>query len=146
MSSVRASITIGRPIESVFAVLTDVDMTGRWFPWNVEEHWTSRPPHGVGSTRLAIIRMFGRRTENEAEVVEYKPPKRAVMRGTSPNAPFTATLDFIRKSTSTRVDVTIDFHFRGPMRIIGLPFVALYGRAWKQGLANLKQLMETGAL
>jgi uncharacterized protein YndB with AHSA1/START domain len=146
VSSVRASITIGRPIESVFAVLTDVEMTSRWFPWKVEEHWTSRPPHGVGSTRRAIIRMFGRRTENEAEVVEYKPPKRAVMRGTSPNAPFTATLDFVRKSTSTRVDVTIDLDFRGPARIVGPIFATLYRRAWKRGLANLKQLMETGAL
>jgi uncharacterized protein YndB with AHSA1/START domain len=146
VSSVRASITIGRPIESVFAVLTDVEMTSRWFPWKVEEHWTSRPPHGVGSTRRAIIRMFGRRTENEAEVVEYKPPKRAVMRGTSPNAPFTATLDFARKSTSTRVDVTIDLDFRGPARIVGPIFATLYRRAWKRGLANLKQLMETGAL
>jgi uncharacterized protein YndB with AHSA1/START domain len=146
LATVKSSIIIRRSIENVFAVLTDVELTSRWFPWNVEEHWTSPPPHGVGSTRVAITRMLGRRTENEAEVIEYKPPKRAVIRGTTPNAPFTATLDFARKGTSTRVDVSIDFAFRGAMRVVGLPFVALYGRAWKRGMANLKQLMETGAL
>jgi len=146
MSSVRASVTIGRPIESVYAVLTDVELTSRWFPWKVDERWTSPPPHGVGSTRRAVVRMLGGRTENDAVVTEYKPPHRAVMRGTSPNAPFTATLVFARKGTSTRVETTIDFAFRGPMRIVGPPFAALYGRAWRRGLANLKQLMETGGL
>jgi uncharacterized protein YndB with AHSA1/START domain len=146
VSIVRASVTIRRPIESVFAVLTDVELTSRWFPWNVEEHWTSPPPHGVGSTRRAVVRMLGRRIENEAEVTEYRPPHRAVMRGTSPNAPFTATLVFARRGTSTRVEVTIDFALRGSARLFGPPFAAIYGRAWTRGLANLKQLMETGAL
>lgn len=146
MSSVRASVTIGRPIETVFAVLTDVELSSRWFPWNIEEHWTSPPPHGVGSTRRAVVKMLGIRTENDAEVIEYKPPHRAVMRGTSPRASFTATLTFARKGTSTRVEVHLELPFRGPMRLVGPLFAALYRRAWRRGLANLKQLMETGAL
>ena len=53
MSKVTNRITIVRPIDDVFAVLTDVEKTGRWFPGDVEERWTSSPPHGVGSTRHA---------------------------------------------------------------------------------------------
>ena len=94
MSKVTNRITIKRPIGDVFAVLTDVENAGTWFPGDVEEHWTSPPPHGVGSTRHAVVVMWGRRTENDAVTTEYRPPYRAAMRGTSPNAPFEATLDF----------------------------------------------------
>jgi len=74
MSSVTSRITIGRPIEDVFAILTDVEKTGLWYPVDVEEHWTSPPPLGVGSTRHAVVRMGGRRSENDAVVTEYDPP------------------------------------------------------------------------
>ena len=55
MAHVAAATTIARPIDDVFAVLTDVEQTGRWFPGDVTERWTSPPPHGVGSTRHAVV-------------------------------------------------------------------------------------------
>ena len=145
MPQVRATTTIVRPIEAVYAVLTDVEQTGRWFPGNVEEHWTSPPPHGVGSTRRAVVTMLGR-TENDAVVTVYEPPHRAGMRGTSPNAPFDALLTFAETGTGTRVDVAIDLSARGPMRLVIPLFAGWYGRQWEQGLANLKRMMESGEL
>ena len=44
---ITSSIVIVRPIEDAFAVLTNVENTGKWFPGNVKEWWTSPPPHGV---------------------------------------------------------------------------------------------------
>jgi uncharacterized protein YndB with AHSA1/START domain len=129
-----------------FAVLTDVEQTRQWFPGNVEEHWTSPAPHGVGSTRHAVVTMFGRRTENDAVVTEYKPPHRAVMKGTSPNAPFVVELTFARDGDGTDVEVISDIRIRGAARIFGPIVTAIYGRAWARGLANLKRLMESGAL
>ncbi len=146
MASVTNTITIRRPIEDVFAVLTNVENTGKWFPGNVEEHWTSPPPHGVGSTRHAVVTMFGRRTENDAVATEYQPPHRAAMQGTSPNAPILVTLDFAPDGDGTRVDVTSEITLRGAMRVVGPLVAALYGRAWARGLVKLKQLMESGAL
>jgi uncharacterized protein YndB with AHSA1/START domain len=146
MSSVSNSITIRRPIEDVFAVLTNVENTGKWFPWNVEEHWTSSPPHGVGSTRRAVTTMLGRRTENDAVVTEYQRPHRAVIKGTSPNAPFVGTLTFAPEGDGTRVEVTTELEFRGATRVVGPLFAAMYGRAWARGLATLKEMMESGAL
>jgi uncharacterized protein YndB with AHSA1/START domain len=146
VSSVTKSVTIGRPIEDVFAVLTDVEKAGTWFPGNVEEHWTSPPPHGIGSTRRAVTIMFGRRTENDAIVTEYEPPYRAAMRGTTPNAPFVATLVFAPVGDGTRVDVTAEFYLRGWTRVFGPLWITLYGVAWARGLKNLKRLMESGEL
>ncbi len=146
MSGITNRIAIRRPIEDVFAVLTDVERTGTWFPGDVEEHWTSPPPHGVGSTRHAVVRLWGRRSENDAVVSEYDPPYRAVMAGTSPNAPFVATLAFRREGEATLVEVTTELVLRGPSRIAGPFFAAWYGRAWARGLETLKRLMESGGL
>jgi uncharacterized protein YndB with AHSA1/START domain len=146
LSSVTSRITIDRPIEDVFAVLTDVENTGLWFPGDVEEHWTSPPPHGVGSTRRAIVRMGPRPTENEAVVTEYDPPHRAAMRGTTPNAPFDTTLTFEQAGAATDVTVTTGFRFHGWMRLIGPMFTVWYRRAWDRGLRRLKEMLETGEL
>jgi uncharacterized protein YndB with AHSA1/START domain len=144
--TVTNRIAISRPIEDVFAVLTDVENTGKWFPGDVEEHWTSPPPHGVGSTRHAVVTVLGRRTENDAVVTEYQPPHRATMQGTSKNAPFLVTLRFTPDGRGTRVEVTSELTLRGAIRMLGPLLTALYGRSWARGLANLKRLMESGAL
>jgi uncharacterized protein YndB with AHSA1/START domain len=144
--TVRNGIWINRSIGDVFAVLTDVEKTGTWFPGNVEEHWTSPPPHGVGSTRHAVVTVFGRRTENDAVATEYEPPRLATMQGTSTNAPFLVRLRFAPERGGTRVDVTSEISLRGAARLLGPFVVAVYGRSWSRGLANLKQLLESRAL
>jgi uncharacterized protein YndB with AHSA1/START domain len=146
MSTARNAIKIRRPVEDVFAILTDVEQTGTWFPGNVEEHWTSPPPHGIGSTRHAVVTMFGRRSENDAVTTEYDPPHRAAMRGTTPNAPFDATLTFAPDGDGTRVEVVTEFRLAGWTRLFGPLVAAMYGRAWARGLKKLKRMMESGEL
>jgi uncharacterized protein YndB with AHSA1/START domain len=146
MSSATNHITIARPIDDVFAVLTDVEKTGLWFPGDVKEHWTSPPPYGVGSTRRAVVRMGRRQSENEAVVTEYDPPNRAAMQGVGPDAPFVATLSFARAGDGTQVTVTTQFLFKGVMRLVGPPFAAWYARSWNRGLQTLKSMMEAGEL
>ena len=146
MATPHVEITIARPTEDVFAVLTNVEHTGKWFPLNVEEHWTSAPPHGVGSTRHAVIRMFGRRTENDAIVTEYDPPRRGVMVVDSAGSKFTVALDFAAVHGGTRVDVNFDADARGIMRLAIGPFMAWYAGKFQKGLANLKAMMESGLI
>src|SRR4029078_6083421 len=121
MPSTTNRITIARPIDDVFAVLTDVEKTGLWFPGDVKEHWTSPPPHGVGSTRRAVVRMGRRQTENDAVVTEYDPPNLAKMKAAGPKAPFGATLSFSRVADVTQVTVTTQFLFHGVIRLLGPP-------------------------
>lgn len=145
-SRVTSSITIGRPIEDVFAALTNVENTEKWWPAKVKEWWTSEPPHGVGSTRHAVAKMGWFRFENDAVATVYESPRRAVMRGTSKNAPFEATLNFEPVDGGTRVEVTTEMFLHGPVRLFGPMFTRWYGRSWKRGLVEFKALMESGAL
>lgn len=145
-SRVSNSTIIGRPIEDVFAALTNVENTQKWFPAKVTEWWTSEPPRGIGSTRHAVTAMGWFRTENDAVVTVYEPPRRAAMKGTSKNAPFEATLGFTPVEGGTRVDVATDLFLRGPVKLLGPIFIRWYGRNWDRGLLKLKALMESGQL
>ena len=145
-SRVSSSVTIGLPVEDVFAVLTNVENTEKWFPAQVQEWWTSEPPHGVGSTRHAVARMGWFRSENDAVVTVYEPPRRGVMKGTSKNAPFEATLNFSPVEGGTRVDVATELFTHGPAKLFGPMFLRWYGGNWDRGLLKLKALMESGEL
>lgn len=140
------SIHIRRPIEDVFAVLTDVELTGRWYPARVEEWWISPPPHRVGSIRRARVRVLGRPMENDAVVTAFEPPRLAALRGLSRSAPFEVTLRFAPEGDGTRVEVESTFHLSGPMKLVAPLFVPSYERGWDRGLQKLKAIMESGEL
>lgn len=140
------TIEIERSIEDVFAVLTDVTKTGRWYPAKVEEWWVTPPPHGVGSVRRARVTVMGRASENDAVVTEYDPPRRAALEGQSASAPFKATLDFAPVPGGTRVEVETTFELSGVMRLVGPLFISRYERGWDQGLQTAKRMMEAGEL
>jgi uncharacterized protein YndB with AHSA1/START domain len=145
-SRITSSITIARPIEDVFAVLTNVENTEKWFPAKVRESWTSKPPHGVGSTRHAVVTIGWFRTENDAVATVYDPPHRAVMRGTSSQAPFEATMTFEPVAGGTRLEATTELFLQGPAKLLAGPFGRWYGRNWDRGLETLKAMMESGEL
>jgi carbon monoxide dehydrogenase subunit G len=145
-SSVSSSVIINRPIEDVFAVLTNVENAGKWFPTQVEEWWTSPPPHGVGSTRRARIKVGPVTTENDAVATVYEPPNRATMKGMSSNAPFEADLRFTAVEGGTRVDTQIGLFMTGGAKLFEGMFIRWYGKSWHQGMANLKRMMEAGDL
>jgi uncharacterized protein YndB with AHSA1/START domain len=146
MRGTRHSVVVQRPIEDVFAVLTDVTLVGRWFPLDVEERWTTPEPHGVGSVRRATVRILGRTAENDAVVTAYEPPRLAALRGVPPRAPFDATLRFAPVPGGTQVDVGIEIRMGGLMRPVGALVGRWYGARWERGLANLKRMMESGEL
>ena len=102
--------------------------TGRWFPGDVEERWTSPPPHGVGSTRHAVVTMFGRRSENDAVTTAYDPPFRAAMQGTNAERAVSWSLFiFAPNGIATEVKVVSRSPCAGRRRVLG-PLVAfVYG-------------------
>ena len=130
----------------MFRVLTDVELSERWFPARIHETWTSPPPHGVGSTRHAVVTVMGRRSENDATVTEYDPPRRAVLAAELQGMRWTAALDFHDTGDATRVAFDFAADASGPMRLAVGPFLWWYRRAWQRGLATLARMMEAGSL
>lgn len=140
------TVTIARSVEDVFAVVTDVTKTGRWFPGDVREFWTTPPPHGVGSVRHAVITVMGRRSENDATVTEFDPPHRGVLAGQAQGIRWTGTIECQSVPSGTKLDFIFDASASGAMRLLMWPFMNMYSRSWETGLANLKRMMEVGEL
>ena len=140
------SIVINRPIEDVFAVTTDVTKTGRWFPGDVVETWTTPPPHGVGSIRHAVVTVMGQRSENDATVTLFEPPRRGVLEGEQAGVRWIGTVECTPVDGGTKLDFTFEAHASGAMWLLLGPFMSWYRTAWDTGLANLKRMMEAGEL
>lgn len=147
MARTGMSITINRPIDDVFRVLTTPEDTPTWSSSAIEEQLTSPGPVGVGSTRRAVVRSFGgRTTTNETIVTAFEPNRRVAMRSVSAPVPFEAAWSFATLPEGTRVDWTWSFELKGVARLIGPPFAAYFKRSLQQDLARLKRMMEAGEL
>ena len=146
MAAFQVEARVRRPAEDVFRVLTDVEQSERWFPARLHEYWTSAPPHGVGSTRHAVVTMLGRQTENDATVTEYDPPRRAALSGAQSGLAWTAAFDFQPDGDATRVVLDFEASASGAVRVAMRPFLWWSRRAWQRGLARFTRMMESGEL
>jgi uncharacterized protein YndB with AHSA1/START domain len=141
------SVTIARPVDHVFRVLTTPEDTPKWSSNAVEEQLTSPGPVGVGSTRRAVVRSVGgRTTTNETVVTEFEPNRRVAMRSISAPVPFAASWSFNVVPGGTQVDWTWSFGLTGAARLLGPPFGAWFRRSLQRDLAHLKAMMEGGEL
>ena len=145
MADASATITILRPIDDVWVVLTDPEKSPIWSTPTVEEHWLTPPPHGLGSRRRAVNRGFGRTQVNDAEVTAYEPGRSWTM--TSVSGPrFVASATFESVVGGTRVDFAWTFLLGAGLRLFEPIVVRVFMRQFTKDLVRLKELMETGRL
>ena len=142
----RHTVDIQRPIEDVFAVLTDVTQ---------DRSLVSGARGGVVGDAAATwcrIGSPGTRQGDGPRQRERRGGHRirstatGRLKGESASAPFKATLDFSPVSGGTSVAVETTFELHGLMRLVGPLFIGPYERGWDKGLQNLKQMMEAGEL
>jgi carbon monoxide dehydrogenase subunit G len=84
MVKIEASVDINRPIEDVFAYVTDPNKTPEWSSGALECTLEGSGPIGVGSCIRETGKFLGRRLESRAEVTVYDPPRRFAMRASGP--------------------------------------------------------------
>ncbi len=147
MSSLRVSGVINRPVEDVFAILSNPENAPKWSLSALDEKLTSPPPVRVGSTRRAVVRSFGGgTTQNEAICTAYERNRRLAWRATSGPVLFSVTVDTTPLGDATSLDSTWSFEFRGPLRLVRPLLELMFRRAMRRDVDNLKRLMEAGRL
>lgn len=147
MARTEIAVTINRPVEDVFAVLSDVTNVPKWSPNTVSERMVTEGPMGIGSRRVAVTRTFGKRTiENEAEMIGFEPNRRMVVKSVRSPVPFLITIEFERLNGGTRLRWIADFQPGGLLKPIGPLMAALYRRLFRKDLERLRDMMNAGAL
>ena len=142
----QATLTIDRSDDDVFAVLSDVEKTPIWSSAAVEEHWTSEGPVGVGSTRRAVGRSFGVRSENETVVTDFEPNQKLGLKSVSSPVPFQIAIMFEPIGQGTRIDWVQELKPEGFYRLVIPLFFKAGMRVIRRDLETLKELLEAGTL
>ena len=137
------TVTIARPVEDVFAVLSDVGNVAAWSSNTIEETLLTPGPLRKGSRRRAVIKGFaGRTMQNEAEMIEFEPNRRMVVRVLDAPVPAQIVIEFTPVAVGTRLDWTGIVSPRGILAPTGFLLARLYRMAFEKDLRNLKALMD----
>jgi uncharacterized membrane protein len=139
-------ITINRPVEDVFAVLSKLEDTPKWSSTAIEAKITSAVPIGVGATARYVDKFLGRRFESEVEITEFEPNRKLTMQSTSGPFPFRGSLTLEGTAGRTQVSGTFEAEPGGFFKLAEPLLVRIGKRQFESDLANLKDLMEASAL
>ncbi len=145
MVRVELSVTIKRPVEEVFAAMSDASKNGRWASGVSETTKTSDGPIGVGTTYHSVGKFLGRRMESDITYTEFEPNSRYAFETSTP-FPITATLTYESVAGGTRVDQVVEAEPGGFFKLAGPLLVAAAKRQFQNDLDNLRDLMEADAL
>ena len=146
-ASTTMTLVIARPVEEVFAVLSDVENAARWSSNTIEETLLTPGPVRKGSRRRAVIKTFaGRTMHNEAEMVEFEQNRHMGVKIYDAPVPIQINIDFTPVDAGTRLDWTGTFSPRGILAPTASLIARFYRMAFEKDLRNLKALMDRGEL
>jgi uncharacterized protein YndB with AHSA1/START domain len=114
---IQRTVTVDKPVATVFAYLSDFTTTTEWDPGTVR---TVRQggDGGVGTTYHNTSTFAGRETELVYVVEELVPDRRLVLRGENKTLVAHDTMEFSGDATRTTVTYTADFDFKGLTRFV----------------------------
>ena len=146
MATFDVSITIKRPVEDVFAVLSNVENNPKWSSVALEAEQTSPGPIGVGTTARFVGKFLGRRIESESEVTEFEPNRKYSWKSKSGPFPIKASTTFEQIEGGTRVNTTAEAEPGGFFKLAEPLMMSMGKRQFQNDLDNLRDLMEADAL
>ena len=141
MKHVEASITINRPIEQVFAYVSDFSKATEWQTGIVEARVTSGAP-GVGMKYVWVQQMVGQKMDSSGEITAWNPPHRYEWKATNGPFPVSGGTTFQAEGNATVVTQYADAEPGGFFKLAeGLLVKQIEGQ-FAQSLQNLKALLE----
>ncbi len=145
MVNVETSIIINRPIEEVFAYLTDARNNPQYDTGLVEVRQTPESPVGLGSKITEVRKLLGRKIESSSEVVEYEPPTKYIRKNTAGPFPVEGLLTFEPAAEGTKVTWKFEMQPGGFFALAEPLVTRSLKRQLEAGLGDVKDLLENRA-
>ena len=138
------AVEIARPLDEVFAFVSDARNRPSWDESVDSEELTSPEPIGVGSTVRTRMRSMGRDYEIDWEIAEHEPPARQRIESTS--GPFSTTLAYELAGDGDRTSLRFSVTGRptGALRLMQPLIARTTQRNLDAGFARLKEVLERG--
>ena len=142
MITFKTSVRIERPIEEVFAYISDPLSFPRWNSAVQAVRNTSQPEGEVGARYVMERELPTGRAENELGIVASERPREFVIRTTSGPTPFVYRYSFASENGETVVELDAAFELGGVAALVA----PLARRAVREGVddnfATLKMILE----
>lgn len=142
MARIEASVVIGRPIEEVFAFVTDIEKLPRWAAELVEAKVTSQGPVGVGTTWSGVVQFLGRRMENTHQITEFEPNRKFGSETIASPVPLKGEFTFEAVVGGTKVTMVAEVEPGSFFQPAEPVFGRLVQEQYESNLANLKEILE----
>jgi uncharacterized membrane protein len=142
---VDLTVQVNRPVEDVFAYITDPANLGAWQTNLVSVTKETQGPVRSG-TRFREVRRapFGRTVEAIVEVSGFEENRRFDLRIVSGPLPIDGRNEFSAVDGATRIEFVAEGELRGPLRLVGPVLGRLLHRQFDGDYARLKDALESG--
>jgi carbon monoxide dehydrogenase subunit G len=141
---VERSIVVERPVERVFAFITDMHKVKLWLPVN-NIRQISSGPMGVGSTFAQEAQFLGQRFQATSEVTRYESPRVFALKIHGPVS-FTNSMYCEPTNTGgTRLRMVGEADPGPAIRLMGPLVVSLVTKQLETQISLLKRALETQA-
>lgn len=144
---IEYSVTIQRPIEEVFAFVSNVGNWSQWVSGTSEARQTSPGPIQVGTTFTQVSNFLGRRFEINATVTEYEPNRRFALASDGKPVPFGNQIIFeaVREGTRMTDVLSSTGDVSGLFKLAAPVMEGMLRNQFEKDHEHLKELLEARA-
>ena len=138
------TVTVQRPVDRVFAYLSDFTNTNEWDPGTVRTERVAGDG-GVGTRYRNTSKFLGRETELDYLVIESVPGEKLALRGENATVVAHDTMTFERADSGgtegTTVTYRADFEFKGVAKLVAPLFAPAFKKLGDEAEAGLREAL-----
>ena len=137
----QRTVTVRKPLDTVFAYLSDFTTTTEWDPGTVKTVRTSGDGT-FGTEYLNTSTFAGRQTQLTYTVVDLVPNRQIALRGENKTVIAQDTMTFRETGSETEVTYTADFTFKGITKLIAPLMRPAFTRLGNEAEAGMAAALE----
>jgi uncharacterized membrane protein len=142
METIETTIDIQRPVEVVFAYVTDPRNGPQWQGAIQQAHVTPDGPPTVGTRVTQVVSFLGVKLEPTNEITALEPNRYFSFKGRAGPAALEATIRFEAMGVGTRLSATFQVEPGGLFKVAGPLFASQFKKQSEADLQRLKALLE----
>ena len=135
-------IIIKRPVEEVFAYVSDAEKGPQWQKALVETRRITDGPLGIGTQYAGVRQFMGRKVESVMQYTTYELNKKVVFTSDSGSMPFVQTFLFEPAAGGTRLTARLELQTSGLMGLAKPMIASGIKREVDENFGILKDLLE----
>lgn len=116
MKSLERTLTVEKPLDRVWAYLTDFTHTEEWDPPTMSTVRTAGDG-GLGTVYHNVSKSGGKNVEIDYTVIAYEPQRRFQLRGDNPSVTMTDTITFEESDGTVVITYHVDFEPHGAAKL-----------------------------